>query len=383
MSEEALAPTLSNFDDIVAAKSAALEAKAEAPDTFENDDVSDIEPEDIEEVEDEPEAPAEDDAGDEEEDEPEEQDDPTVEPVEAKLAAPFKAFRAALKEKRITPELMGALGDLELEVDTVNGPYKMRLNEVGGHLMREARFSREMAKAKEVQAKSENIIQIERARTNAWRQNPSELEHGLKVMGCGAALDALHKKWAHETYNFLQLPPHEQQRIQFEQRVNAEREQERIRIAQMERELQMRAQQLPPQVDEPTRAAGDYISKNLDGTLGAALKAANAGRINDDLRLAYVNELTELAEEGYPIDYAMKEAARTIATKQRRVRDMANGQAKQEAKKKPEVSGKRAPAGNAPPKRDGDGRFQAPTRTTTSKRKGPATAAAFGERFGV
>ena len=382
MSEAALAPTSANFDAVIAAKTAALEAKSnDAPDTTENDDVTEVDESDIEEVE-EPAEPAEDDAGDGEEDETEE--DPTVEPVEQALKAPFKAFRATLKEKRITPELLQALGDLEMEVETVNGPVKMRMQEMGGHIMREARFSREMAKAKEIQASSQRIVQIEQARTNAWRQNPQELEHGLMVMGCGAALDALHKKWAQETYNFLQLPPHEQQRIQFERQVNAERERERIRVAQLERELQQVRQQAAPQIDEPTRQAGDYINQNLDRVLGSALKQAGAGRISDELRLGLINEMTELAQEGYPLPQAMAEAARTIAEKERKMQRIAQGQHDKQAKSKPEVSGRRAPAGNAPPKRDDGGRFQ-PARTSngTRRSKEAPTAESFGRRFGV
>lgn len=370
---EALAPTSANFDAVIAAKTAALEAKGnDAPDTTENDDVAEVDESDIEEVE-EPAEPAEDDAGDEEEDEAEQEDDPTAQPVEEALRAPFKAFRESLKAKRVTPELMQALGDLELEVETVNGPAKLRLSEMGGHVMREARFSREMAKAKEIQASSQRIVQIEQARTNAWRQNPQELEHGLMVMGCGPALDALHKKWAQETYNFLQLPPHEQQRIQFERQVNAERERERIRVAQLERELQQVRQQAAPQIDEPTRAAGDYINQNLDRVLGSALKAAGAGRISDELRLNLINELTELGQEGYPLPQAMAEAARTVAEKERRMQRIAQGQHDKQNKAKPEVSGRRAPAGNAPPKRGNGNR----------RSKEAPTAESFGRRFGV
>lgn len=382
---EALAPTSANFDAVIAAKTAALEAKGnDAPDTTENDDVAEVDESDIEEVE-EPAEPAEDDAGDEEEDEAEQEDDPTAQPVEEALRAPFKAFRESLKAKRVTPELMQALGDLELEVETVNGPAKLRLSEMGGHVMREARFSREMAKAKEIQASSQRIVQIEQARTNAWRQNPQELEHGLMVMGCGPALDALHKKWAQETYNFLQLPPHEQQRIQFERQVNAERERERIRVAQLERELQQVRQQAAPQIDEPTRAAGDYINQNLDRVLGSALKAAGAGRISDELRLNLINELTELGQEGYPLPQAMAEAARTVAEKERRMQRIAQGQHDKQNKAKPEVSGRRAPAGNAPPKRDDGGRFQPATRSSNGNRrsKEAPTAESFGRRFGV
>ncbi|HXK20211.1 MAG TPA: hypothetical protein VNG33_20505 [Polyangiaceae bacterium] len=386
MSEAALAPTLANFDAVVAAKSAALESKAEPPDTTENDEATEVDESELEEVdsEAEPDSSDEEEAGDEEEGDEEQPDDPTVEPVEAALRAPFKAFREAIKSKRITPELMNALGDLEMEVETVNGPVKMRMQEMGGHIMREARFSREMAKAKEAQASSQRIVQIEQARTNAWRQNPNELEHGLMIMGCGPALDALHKKWAQETYNFLNLPPHEQQRIQFERQVNAERERERIRVAQLERELQQVRQQAAPQIDEPTRQAGEYIHQNMDRVLGSALKAAGAGRISDELRLGLVNEMTELAQEGYPLPQAMAEAARTVAERERKMQRLAQGQHDKQAKEKPEVSGRRAPAGNAPPKRDDGGRFQ-PARTGngSSKRKVDRTAAGFGERFGV
>ncbi len=386
MSDAIPTATAANFDAVVAARTAALEAKGnDAPDTTENDDVSEIDEADIQEAEesDEPDSPDEDDQGDEEESEEEQADDPTAQPVEEALRAPFKAFRESLKSKRVTPELLQAIGDLELEVETVNGPAKLRISEMGGHVMREARFSREMTKAKEVQATSNRIIQIEQARTNAWRGNPNELEHGLMVMGCGPALEALHLKWAKETHAFLELPPHEQQRIRFEKQVNAERERERIRVAQLERELQQARQQGAPQVDEPTRQAGDYINQNLDRTLGSALKAAGAGRVTDELRLAFVNELTELGQEGYPLPQAMAEAARTVAERERKMQRIAQGQHDKQNKAKPEVSGRRAPAGNAPPKRDDGGRFQTTANKTNGRRKVDRTAAGFGERFGV
>jgi hypothetical protein len=383
---EALAPTAANFDAVIAAKTAALEAKGnDAPDTTENDDVSVVDESEFEEVDESDEADSsdEDESGDEDEGDEEQKTDPTVQPVDEALRAPFKAFREAIKAKRITPELMSTLGDLEVEFETVNGPIKMRMQEMGGHVMREARFSREMAKAKEIQASSQRIVQIEQARSNAWRSNPNELEHGLMIMGCGPALDALHKKWAQETYNFLSLPPHEQQRIQYERQINGERERERIRVAQLERELQQVRQQAAPQIDEPTRQAADYINQNLDRTLGSALKDAGAGRISDPLRQAFVDELTELAQEGYPLPQAMKEAARTVAEKERRLQRLAQNQQQERTRAKPEVSGRRAPAGNAPPKRDNEGRFQPARSSGNGKRKYAGTAEEFGRRFGV
>lgn len=391
---EALAPTANNFDAIVAAKTAALEAKStpadDAPDTQEYEgEVVDDESH-PEEVDGEPEEAAEDESeGEDDDEEPEEQEDndPLKQPVEAKLAAPFKAFREALKTKRVTPELLSAIGDLELEVETVNGPAKLRLSEMGGHVMREARFSREMAKTKEVQANADRIIQIEQQRTNAWRNNVNELEHGLKIMGCGPALEALHQKWAHETYNFLQLPPHEQQRIQQERAWQQQQEHMQIQKAQLEREiLQLRQQSQQQQFDEPTRQAGDYITKNMDSVLGAALKKANAGKVTNPVRQDLINELTALCQQGVPLEAAMKEAAETVADRYAERREIAQAQNRANERKKPEVSGRRAPAGGAPPKRDNDGRFRAPTRSSSngsSRRKGPPTAESFGERFGV
>src|ERR1700712_4273289 len=200
---EALAPTAGNFDAVVAANEAKLSAK-EAPDTTENDDVSEVENADIEEVDEEPEAKDDDDESeDEADDEDEDSDDPTAQPAEVALKAPFKALREAIKSKRVTPELMAALGDLDMEFDTVNGPARFKLSEMGGPIMREARFTREMQKAKEVQGRADHIIKIEQARTNAWRQNPGELEHGLQIMGCTPALEHVFMKWAKEKYEFL------------------------------------------------------------------------------------------------------------------------------------------------------------------------------------
>lgn len=387
MSEASLAPTLANFDAVVAAKTAALESKAEPPDTTENDDVTEVDEAEIEEVEDgaDPDSPDEDESGDEEEPDEEQKDDPTTEPVEAAMRAPFKAFREAIKSKRITPELMSALGDLEVEFETVNGPIKMRMQEMGGHIMREARFSREMAKAKEVQASSQRIVQIEQARTNAWRNNPAELEQGLEFMGCTPALEHVFMKWVKEKYEFLSASPQDQQRITQYKQLERQRAQERMQLMQLQRENQQLKQQgQAQQFDEPTRQAGDYINQNMDRVLGSALKAAGAGRISNELRLSLVNEMTELAQEGYPLPQAMAEAARTVADKEARLQRLAKGQHQEQAKAKPEVSGRRAPAGNAPPKRDDGGRFQ-PARSSngSSKRKVDRTAAGFGERFGV
>jgi hypothetical protein len=386
MSDDAaeLAPTASNFDAVIAANEAKLNAR-EAPDTTENDDVSEIDPSEVEEVEEEPEATEDDDSEEESDDDEAEEDDPTAQPAEVAMRAPYKALREARKAGKFTPELMAAVGDLPIDVETVNGIIQVRPSEIAGHVMRESRFSREMAKTKEVQARSERIIQIEQARTNAWRQNPGELEHGLQVMGCKQALDALHLKWAKDTHAFLSLPPHEQQRIQLERQSQAQRAQYEQQMYQMQQRLKQYEQQSAPVIDEPTKQAGDFIDKNMDSALGEALKAAGAGRVNNDLRLALVNELTELAQEGYPLPLAMKEAARSVAERERKMKTIARGQAAEAEKKKPkEVSGKRAPAGNAPPKRDNDGRFQPPSRSSNGKRsKVPPTAASFGERFGV
>jgi hypothetical protein len=386
MSEAALAPTLANFDAVVAAKSAALESKAEAPDTTENDEATEVDESELEEVdgEAEPDSSDEDESGDEEESDEEKPEDPTVEPVEAALRAPFKAFREAIKSKRVTPELMNALGDLEVEFETVNGPVKMRVQEMGGHVMREARFSREMAKTKEVQASAQRLVQTHQALTNAWRQNPDELARGLEIYGCQEALAVLHRRWAEETYAFLNATPEQKQQIAQRKQYQQQLAQAEMQKAQLQRELQAMRQQAAPQIDEPTRQAGDYINQNLDRVLGGALKAAGAGRISNELRINLLNELTELGQEGYPLPQAMAEAARTVAEKERRMQRIAQGQHDKQAKAKPEVSGRRAPAGNAPPKRDDGGRFQ-PARTSngSNKRKVDRTAAGFGERFGV
>lgn len=382
---EALAPTAINFDAVVAANEAKLSAK-EAPDTTENDDVIEVDDADVEEVEDEPEAADDDSEEESDDEESEDDDDPTAQPAEVALKAPFKALREAIKSKRVTPELMGALGELEMEVQTVNGPYRMKLSEMGGHVMREARFSREMQKAKEDQARSQNIIQIEQARTNAWRQNPAELEHGLGLMGCNQALEHVFMKWAKEKYEFLSAPPAEQQRIQTMRQLQAQRAQEQQQIYQMQQKLKQYEQQnVAQQFDEPTKAAGDYIHKNMDSVLSQALKSANAGRISDPARKTFVDELTALAEAGVPLPDAMKEAAAITADRYREQRELAQASIRAAEKSKPkEVSGKRAPAGGAPPKRD-DGRFQPPSRSSNGKSRSKVlpTAASFGERFGV
>lgn len=378
-----LAPTLSNFDAIVAANTAKAEAPPEeAPDTFENDSPSEV---DEAPEQDEPEevaAAGEDDAGDEDYDSDEQRTDPTVEPVDQALRAPFKAFRESLKAKRLTPELMSALGDMEMEFETVNGPVKMRVQEMAGHVMREARFTREMQKAKEIQASADRIHQIERARTNAWRQNPAELEQGLEIMGCTPALEHVFMKWARDKHAYLSASPEQRQAMDQAKHWQRVRQQEQMQFQQLRQENERLKQQgQQAQFDEPTRQAGDYINQNMDRILGGALKSAGGGRINNDLRLAFINEATELAQEGYPLPQALAEAGRTVAEQDAKMQRIARGQAAERAKAKPEVSGRKAPAGNAPPKRDEGGRFQAPK--TNGKRKTGATAAEFARRFGV
>jgi hypothetical protein len=388
MSEPALAPTAANFDAIVAAKSAALEAKTDAPDTqeVEHDEIEESDPEEVEEV-DEPESSDDDSLEDDEESDEEQDNDPTREPVEKAMAAPFKAFRASIKDGVASDEFQKAIAGIKRTIQTVNGPVTMTYGEMDGHVMREARFSREMAKTKEDQARAQNIIQIEQARTNAWRQNPAELERGLEVMGCTAALEHVFMNWAREKYAFLNATPEQREQIQRAKVERAQRAQEQMRYAQMERELlQLKQQNQAQQWDEPTRQAGDYINKNLDSALGAALKKANAGRISDPARQDMINELTALCQQGVPLPQAMKEAAEITADRYAERRELAQAQNRQAAKAKPEVSGRRAPAGNAPPRRDDQGRFQPPTRSSngsSKRRKEPPTAASFGERFGV
>jgi hypothetical protein len=386
MSDETLAPTASNFDAVIAANEAKLSAK-EAPDTTENDDVSEIEDADVEEVEEEPESKDDDESEDEADDEEsEDDDDPTTEPVEPALKAPFKAFREVLKTKQATPEFLAAIGDVERVIQTVNGPIRMKYSEMDGHVMREARFGREMAKTKEDQAKAHHIMQTHQALTNAWRQSPQELARGLQIYGCQEALNVLHRQWAEETYAFLNASPQEQQRIQQLKQERAQRAQEQQQFYAMQQKLKQYEQQTAAQqFDEPTKQAGDYIHKNMDSVLSSALKSANAGRISDPARQTFVDELTALAQQGLPLPEAMKEAAAITADRYREQRELAQASVRAAEKKKPkEVSGKRAPAGNAPPKRDGDGRFQPPSRSSNGKRsKTPPTAASFGERFGV
>lgn len=380
---EHLAPTLDNFDAIVAARRAQSEASEsdsdadEAPerDESDNDDEDDTDQDDDDETE------SEDDEGDDEDDEADEDgegddDEPAAADADAQVRAPLKAVRAALRAGKVTPELVSALGELEWEIDLPGGKTSVKLSELPGGFMRQARFSREMEKAKDLAAKSENIVQIERARTNAWRQSPAELLQGLRVMGCEQSLDAVFWHLAKERHAYLSMSP-EEQRV-FDARKQLEQQHQQLRMEQQRIE-QMRQQAQRQELDPVTLETEKAITSQMDPALTSAFKSAKVGRVTDYARGLFVQELQYVVEGGEVTPEACRAAAEAVADRFAELRERAAADQRAEAKRKPkELPPRRAPVGpGKTAERDSTGRVE------RRRPKVPPTAAEFGRRFGV
>lgn len=403
MSEEALAPTASNFDAIVARNTARAEASASsapdnAPDT-QIDDAPDFfklqkegklgkkKPNDPPPRVDDPEPAAEPEYEGDEEDpgERETEPDPLAEPedgVEAEIRAPLKAMREALKSKKLTPELMEVLGDLSLEIKLPGGARAVKLRELPTGFMLQSRFNREMEKAKDIQARSNNIVQIEQARTASWRSNPAALLQGLQMMGCEESLNHVWKHLTEQRFNYLKASPEERQRIQYQRQLDQQLAQERFQRQQAQQELeQYRRQQQQQQIDPVTKQIDDHITSNMDAVLAKAFKQHGVpGRAVGYPQQLFLQNLRLMSEDAGEDAYNMldehMEAAASLAAEA--YKEMLQAGMQQQRRQEPrELPARRQPAGTAPA-RDESGRFQAPR---TNGKKAKPTVDEWSRRF--
>jgi len=387
-----LAPTVTNFDAIVARNSAKAEsgesgradssgadpALEEAPDFYkiakERESRQDSPDDDVEL----------DDAGDEVEEQ-----DPLADPadsVEAAVRAPLKALREALKTKTLTPELMEEIGDLQIELKLPGGVKKMALRDMPNGVMLQARFTREMEKAKDVHAKAANIVQIEQARTHAWRNNPAELYRGLQAMGCDQTLQQVWHWMTEQRYNYVKAPPEERQRMDYMRQVEAQRQQEQYQLMQAKQELeQLRRGQQQQQIDPITKQVEDHVMGAMDPALSKAFKRHGiSGRATGHPHKLFLQHLSTLSEGLGPesfelIDQNIELAADLAAEAWKHTLGVSH-QEHEKKQPKQELPARRAPAGT-PAARSEDGRFQAP-RTNGVKNKAKPTAEEFARRFG-
>lgn len=388
------APTLSNFDSIVSQRSAELEAKTTSAtppraaksaaqpaansgsdsgsgsdSDSDNDYSEESEYRDDELYRDEDEG-AEGASNDE-------ADSDEADSGEAEFSgrAPLKALREALTSGRATPELMKAIGGLELEVQLPGGPHLVSVKDLQEGYMRQAHFSRVTAQVREVEAQAKHIINIERARTVSWQQDPSQLEQGLEAMGCSESAEKLFWKWLEEKHQYYSATPEQRRAFDSYKAEAKARAQERAELMEARRQLQAMQQQQQPLQDPQTQQAYQYLSSNTDRVLGAALNKAKAGRISNYTRNAFLNEVHAQVTEGRPLPEAMKEAAAIVADRFVEQRELANRQ--HAARRTPEVSQRRAPGGST--------QAQQSQQNTQAKSRGKRsfTAADFGARFGI
>lgn len=387
-----LAPTLGNFDAIVAARTAQAEAADTEPDVDTETDPeapparparaerdTDADPDEPENDEDDEADPE----GDDEGDDPEESDegDPEAQGIDPEVRAPLKAMRSALKSGRMTPELLESIKDLTWEVETPNGVARIQLGEMPRHIMREARFHRELAKTREHQEQAQRIVDFEKARTQTWRQNAAELYQGLLAMGCESTLDQVFWHLAEQKHEYAQSSPAERARIdrmrQQERALALERSQRLAYERQLAAAKQAQQQQ-PGQLDEASQAAESYIYGNMDKALGAAFKSYGvSAKVEDGARTKFAKVLGAItAEGGYSVEEAVQEAAAIVADELRELKERARATIAAERRGKPrELPPRAAARGPAkPPQANGE----RPPRRPKGK---PATASEFGRRF--
>lgn len=385
---EALAPTLDNFDAIIAANSAKAEAMEnvadDAPDTHESPDADDGE---AQEPRSKPEPDDADDEADEQDSEPDEDDaaddddegeNTETEPLAAR--APLKAMREALKTGRMTPQLMEAIGTLEIEIDLPGGKTMVPVKDLSAGYMRTARLHRELEKTRNDQARAQHIVQIEQSRTNSWRQNDGELERGLEIMGCRQSAEKMFWRWAQQKHAYMTASPEQRQQIDYMQHQARERAQERAKYMEMERELQQLKQQGSQQQDATTQHAHKFIEQSMDKVLGAAFKAAKAGKVSDLVREQWLDEVAAMGRHGVPLDKAVQEAAELVADRFAERRELAQQEYReQEQRTRPkEASPRRAPPAAQQKRNPSNGQY-----SSNGKKKSAPTAADFARRFGL
>jgi hypothetical protein len=391
MSEQQLAPTLDNFDAIIAANSAKADAMdsdaQESPDAAERETDPGIGPPLDEPEEADPEE-ADDDEGEQDDEEPEDDgpDDDEGENTETEqiaARAPLKAMREALRVGKMTPQLMESIGALEVEIDLPGGKTSVPIKDLPAGYMRTARLHRELEKTRNDQQRAQHIVEIEKARTNSWRQDDGELERGLEIMGCRQAAEKMFWRWAQQKHAYMTATPEQRAQIDYMQQQTRERALERAKFMEMERELQMLKQQGTPQQDATTQHAHKFIEQSMDKVLGAAFKQAKAGKVSDLVREMWLEEVASMGRHGVPLDKAVQDAAELVADRFAERRELAQREYReQEAAKRPkEASPRRAPPAAPPQKRDAQsGRYTGAPKN--GSRKAAPTASEFARRFG-
>lgn len=158
------------------------------------------------------------------------------------------------------------LGDQIVEKTLPNGrKIEVTLSELDRGFMRQNDYTRKLSEAQAIKGQGEHIINLERQRRQEW-QNEDLLMQGLQEMGLWQAFERAVYKHAERTVQFRALPPHEQQRIQLERQLHAERQQRAQEIAQL------RAAQNQPNLQAQQAEVTAHFNRQLNQLLPPVFK---------------------------------------------------------------------------------------------------------------
>jgi hypothetical protein len=220
-----------------------------------------------------------------------------VSEIERQRAAALTEISEALAEGRFPHE---QLKDFPIEV-MVNGEKReVSLEECRQGYMRQANATRKLAEAKQIQSRADQLIQLERARTQEWAQRPQTLRQDMEAMGLKGSFEAAARDWAKERFAYLQMPPQERQfhdQQQFLARENA-------RIAAERRALEV--QRNPPQ-DGPSPET-IAAAKAIENLMPKALKGQGI-RSYPLANQLFVQNLSILCEDGNVTPEVARQAA--------------------------------------------------------------------------
>lgn len=389
------APTIANFAEVVArrsAEAAASEAKPARTERAERSEPSELVNDDGMKVTDlprpkrgEPEEPEPQQAALDDEYEPEL--DPTVDPEPkapdedaevAKLIATARKSGEPLRGDDLTKleGVMVSVPTLDQNGRPTGQERIVPLADVlHGHL-RQSKLTRELDKTYQVRAQAEYVLQIERERNQQW-QNPEVLDRDLTSTVHPQVLHEFHMKWARDYFQYLKADPATQQMIDQNRQLSAREAQLQ---AQLQRMQWAQQQQQQPQVDPATQAAEQVISTYMDRTLTEAFRGAQFKyiKVDDRTRGLWLEHLRYACDGGPVTPQACKRAAAAVVEELQDQGAATFERMRAEAATKPkEVPARRAPAA-APPQRDpNSGQFVQRNKT----RRGPATAESFRKRF--
>lgn len=244
-----------------------------------------------------------------------------------------------------------------------------------GHL-RQSKLTRELDRTYQVRAQAEHVLQLERERWQQW-QNPNQLDQDLSGRIHPQVLHEFHMNWARDYFAFLKADPHTQQLIMQNKQLSAD-----ARRAQAEaQQAQWAAQQQQrPQVDPSTQAAEQVISTYMDRTLTEAFRGANFKyiKVDDRTRGIWLEHLRYACDGGPVTPQACKRAAAAVVEelKEQGAATFEQMRAAEAAKPK-EVPARRAPAGPPPQRDPSSGQFV----QRRSRQRGAATPAEFRKRI--